>query len=209
MAITNGYASLADLKAALRITDTVDDSLLELAIESASRSIDAYCSRVFYNMGSQARYFSANDPYFCPIDDLVSITELATAATSNGNYDVVWANYVNGAPGDYQLEPLNAAYPTDGIVSPTTGIRARWRYLFPTIGGNAMVRVTGTWGWDSVPTAIRTATILQASRFFKRNDSPLGVLSSPDLGYIRVGSRLDPDVELMISGYRRTGGMYQ
>ena len=40
MAITNAYATLADLKGALRITDTVDDALLETSIESASRQID-------------------------------------------------------------------------------------------------------------------------------------------------------------------------
>lgn len=205
--ITNGYATLSDVKSALRITDTVDDTLLELAVESASRLIDAYCARVFYNMGSQVRYFSASDPYFCPIDDLISITELATAATSNGNYDVVWANYVNGAPGDYQLEPLNAAYPTDGIVSPTTGIRARWRYLFPTIGGNAMVRVTGTWGWDTVPVAVKAATVIQASRIFKRNDSPLGVAGFGDMGVMRVSSQLDPDVRQLVESYRRISGM--
>ena len=74
MAITNGYATLADVKAALRITDTVDDTLLELAVESASRLVDGYCARVFYNMGSSVRYYSTGDPYFCPIDDLISIT---------------------------------------------------------------------------------------------------------------------------------------
>lgn len=40
MTITNGYATLADVKAAFRIQDTVDDTLLELSIESASREID-------------------------------------------------------------------------------------------------------------------------------------------------------------------------
>ncbi len=40
MAITNGYATLAQVKAALRITDSVDDPLLEMAIESGSRAID-------------------------------------------------------------------------------------------------------------------------------------------------------------------------
>jgi hypothetical protein len=49
MAITNGYASLAELKAALRISDTVDDALLETSIESASRQIDGACERVFYS----------------------------------------------------------------------------------------------------------------------------------------------------------------
>ena len=45
MAITNGYATLAQVKAALRISDDVDDSLLEMAIESASRAIDGHAAR--------------------------------------------------------------------------------------------------------------------------------------------------------------------
>jgi len=46
MAITNGYASLSMVKAAARITDAVDDALLELAIESSSRLIDGHCQRI-------------------------------------------------------------------------------------------------------------------------------------------------------------------
>ena len=43
MAIANGYASLSQIKAALRIGagDATDDALLEMAVESASRLIDA------------------------------------------------------------------------------------------------------------------------------------------------------------------------
>jgi len=207
MAITNGYATLAQVKSALRITDSVDDSLIELAIESASRLIDAYTARVFYDMGSQSRFFSASDPYFCPIDDCQTITEVATALTSNGNYDTIWANpSSNQNNGDYQVEPLNAAYPTDGIIAPITGVRALWRYLFPTIGGNALVRITGTWGWSAVPTAIKQATVLQAARIFTRNNSPLGVAGIGDLGVMRVSSQLDPDVRQLVEPYRRVNG---
>jgi hypothetical protein len=52
--ITNGYATLAEVKAAARITDTIDDGLLETAIESSSRDIDAYTERVFFNTGATA-----------------------------------------------------------------------------------------------------------------------------------------------------------
>lgn len=205
MAVTNGYATLAQVKSSLRLTDNIDDPLIELAIEAASREIDSYCSRVFYNMGTSARFFSASDPYFCPIDDLISITELATALTSNGNYDTVWANPTAGQNnGDYQLEPLNATAPTDGIISPYTGIRALWRYLFPTIGGNALVRVTGTWGWASIPTPVKQACVIQAARIFKRNDSPLGVAGFGDMGVMRVSSQMDPDVRQLIEPYRLT-----
>jgi hypothetical protein len=43
MALTTDYVSLAEVKAALRIpsADTVDDALLELSIEGASRQSTA------------------------------------------------------------------------------------------------------------------------------------------------------------------------
>ena len=54
MAIVNGYCTLAELKSALRITDSTDDTLLENAIESASRRIDGYTGRFFYVMSQTA-----------------------------------------------------------------------------------------------------------------------------------------------------------
>jgi hypothetical protein len=207
MALTNAYCTLAEVKASLRITDTVDDTLLELAVESASRSIDEFTSRAFYSQGTAVKYYAADDSTYCRIDDLVTISELATDEDANGTFEVVWNNYSSGAPTDYQLEPLNNSAPVDGVTAPITAIRARNLRWFPTLNGQALVRVTGTWGYSTVPTAIKQATVIQAARFFKRNDSPLGVLSAPDLGYIRVGSRLDPDVEMMISGYRRVNGI--
>jgi hypothetical protein len=204
MTLTNAYATVAQVKASLRITDSIDDTLIEAAIQSASELINGYTNRVFYNMGAGSRFYAASDPYFCPIDDCISITEVATAVTSNGNYDTIWANpSANQNNGDYQTEPLNAAYPTDGIVSPTTGVRALWRYLFPTIGGNALVRITGTWGWSAVPAPITQACIIQAARLYKRNDSPTGVMGFGDMGIIRVGSQLDPDVRQLVEPYRR------
>jgi len=54
VAITNGYCTLAEVKAALRVTDSVDDTLIENAIEGASRRIDGYCGRWFYKTASTA-----------------------------------------------------------------------------------------------------------------------------------------------------------
>jgi hypothetical protein len=128
------------------------------------------------------------------IDDAITITQIATDSSADGTYDIVWQG------DDYQLEPLNGR--VDGLVWPYNAIRAIGDYTFPIWGGEALVKVTGTWGFSAVPTAIRQATIIQASRIFKRLDSPLGVLSSPDLGFIRVGSRLDPDVAQLVDTYR-------
>jgi hypothetical protein len=194
MAITNGYCSLNELKASLRITDNVDDSLLELSIESASREIDTSCERTFYNMGTATRTYVARDPYYCEIDDLQSITTLKTDPEGDGTYSITWA------VGDYQLEPLNGF--VSGIVSPYTAIRARDTYLFPQEEDEALVEVTGVWGWAAVPTAIKQATVIMASRIYKRNDSPLGVAGFGDIGVVRV-SRLDPDVEALIHAYKK------
>lgn len=195
MAITNGYATLAEVKAALRITDTVDDSLIELAVESASRAIDTYTGRYFYNAGTASRIFIADSNWYTVIDDAVSITEVATADDLDANFNTVWDS------ADYQKEPLNNV--SGGITGwPTTALRAVDDKVFPVNGQEACVRVTGTWGWSAVPTAIKKATIYQAARFFKRDESPLGVLSSPDLGFIRVGTKVDPDVAMLIDPYR-------
>ena len=197
MAITNGYASLADVKAALRISDTVDDALLETAIESASRLIDGYANRNFYSAGSAVRYFAATDGLTTEIDDLISLTTLQTSSNLDSTYDLTWAST------DYQLEPLNGR--TDGLTGwPATRIRAIGNVVFPAAYGIAGVKVTGVWGWSAIPTAVKQACVIQASRIFKRLDSPLGVLSSPDLGYIRVGTRLDPDVQQLVEPYRQT-----
>jgi hypothetical protein len=193
MALTNAYATLAQVKGALRITDSVDDSLLEMAIESASRLIDGYTYRYFYNAGTAVRNFAAEDSYLVNIDDLVSISELKTT-------DEIGSEYTIWNATDYQLQPVNGRQ--DGLSIPYTSILAVDDKLFNTLGSQALVRITGVWGWSAVPIAVTQATIIQSSRIYKRLDSPLGVAGFGDLGAIRVGRSLDPDVEQLVMPYR-------
>lgn len=196
MAITNGYATLVQVKAALRISDSVDDSLLEMAVESASRAIDGHAARYFYSTGTATRYYAAEDSFITQIDDISSTAlTLQTSASGDGIFDTTWA------VGDYQLEPLNGN--VDGLAVPYTRIRAVENYLFPVEEGQALVKVTGVFGWSSVPIAITQACIIQASRIFKRLDSPLGVAGFGDLGAISVTRDIDPDVAQLVAPYRR------
>lgn len=196
MAITNGYCTLAQVKAGLRITDSVDDTLLEMAVESASRAIDSYCNRVFYSTGTAVvRYYSPQDSYLCDIDDLVSLTSLYTNSDeTQSSYNILWTSE------DRQLEPLNGL--ADGQPTPFTRIRAIGEYTFQTLNGEASVKVTGVFGYSAVPIAITQATVIQASRIYKRLDSPLGIISG-ELGTMRVGTRLDPDVAQLVDGFRK------
>ena len=200
MAITNGYCTLADVKAALRITDTIDDALLENSINSASRMIDQYCNRYFYSTSAnEVRYYQANDGFICWIDDAQSISEIKTSSTDPLIFDTTWES------GDYQVLPANRW--ANGAYYPITGITATDNYLFPVWADMALVKVTGQFGWSSVPEPIKFACIIQASRLFKRLESPLGVAGVSDIGIMRVGANIDGDVAQLINPFRllRTG----
>jgi hypothetical protein len=194
MAITNGYATLSDVKASLRITDGIDDSLLEVAIESASRLVDGYCGRIFYNAGTVTRIYVPSDVVVADLDDFVSISLFKTSSNADSVYDTTWA------AADYQLEPLNNI--VDGIQFPYYRARATGAYLFPTGGDEATVQITGVAGWSAVPVQVKQATIIQAMRIFKRLDSPLGITFG-ELGAMRVSTRLDPDVAQLVEPLRR------
>ena len=196
MPITNGYASLVELKASMSIpsSDTVDDTMLELAIESASRAIDTYTGRNFYSSGTATRYYAPTNNLVCDTDDIAQFIHVKTM-DSTDLFTITWQST------DYQLEPLNGI--VDGMPTPYTRIRAIGDYLFEPLDGQATVEVRAVFGYTATPIAIKQACILQASRIMKRNDSPLGVAGVGELGVIRVSSRLDPDVAQLIDGYRK------
>jgi hypothetical protein len=191
------------VKAALRIgtADTLDDDLIDNCVGAASRLIDGYCNRRFWQTGTaEARIFQAEDSFYCSIDDIAGTAlTLKSSTQADGTFDLTWSR------SDYQLEPLNGNL--DGLTWAYDKIRAVGDYLFPTVNANygeqALVQVTAVFGWPSVPEPITQATIIQASRIFKRYDSPLGVAGFGDLGAIRVSRFLDPDMAQLVEPYRR------
>jgi hypothetical protein len=202
MTITNGYATRNQVKAALRIgtADTIDDDLIDNCVGAASRLIDGYCNRRFWSNGTATRVYQAEDSFYCSIDDIAGTAiTLKTSSFADGNFDVTWT------ASDYQLEPLNGNL--DGLTWSYDKIRAVGDYLFPTVNANygeqALVQVTAVFGWPAIPEPVTQATIIQASRIFKRYDSPLGVAGFGDLGAIRVSRYLDPDMAQLVEPYRR------
>jgi hypothetical protein len=194
------YATLAQVKAALRITDSVDDTLLEMARVSASDLIDGYTGRTFTTSGTVTRVFAPADDYVLQTDDLAGTAVTITSSTgADGVFDVTWKTT------DYQLEPLNGV--SNGQAVPFTRIRAIQDYLWPTAGGEATVRVRGVYGFPSIPLVITQATVLQSSRIFTRLQSPLGVAGFNELGVVRVTRALDPDVAALVEPYRRIVGV--
>lgn len=194
MTITNGYATLDELKAALRINDYIDDASLERAVEGASRRIDGVCDRRFYlDSSASARVFHPTSQWRCDVDDVGTTSGfvLKTDEDGDGVYETTWSAV------DYELGPLNNLVKG----SPVYKITGHGR-IFPTDVYPAPVEVTARWGWPAVPHAIREATVLLAGRMFKRQDSLLGVAGVSDLGAIPV-LRFDSDIEELVAPYVR------
>lgn len=194
MAITNGYATLQQIKAAVRITDSVDDALLEMAVEAASRMIDAECDRNFYSSGTATRDYVPADPYVVFTDDIASIVSVKIDDAGEGTFPITLKTT------DYQKEPVNQR--VSGNYFPTTQLRMIGDYLLPIWYGQATVRIEGVFGFTPTPIQVTQACVIQASRIFKRLDSPLGVAGFGDMGAMRVG-KTDPDVSMLIRPFKK------
>lgn len=208
------YADLAVFKAYLRIGDTVDDVELQAALDTATSSITHLCSRTFEVAdldNPTERYFQPfyddrSGAWVVPVDDIPTTGALQYVYTWNAD-EQAWSDQVTGETPPL-LRPINAA--TNGkafteILLPTgtfTPSRGRGWSGWMSDDNADYVSVVASFGWLTIPPAIVQATLLQASRVFKRRDAPLGVTSSPDGSEnTRLLNRVDPDVEVAVREY--------
>lgn len=186
------YCSLELLRASLRLTDSVDDVLLQSALDAADDAIDQFCGRNFTAATEDTvRYYASAKPDYVEIDDITAITEVATSTDG-----ATWVATTN-----YQAEPLNNLM--DGIAFPYTRLRSTNYDAWPNMLGIATVRVTGRFQFGYLPAAIVEAAKLHASKLFARNASPLGVAGWGDLGVMRVYGDLDADAQRLCLPFRK------
>jgi len=188
MAWQPDYVSGADFKTAVGISDTADDLTIGFARTAASRAIDHFTGRQFGVLSAPAlRLYTSPPSGVVEIDDLMTATGLAVVVDGT--------TLVKDT--DYQLRPLNAA--ADG--RPWTSLAFLVTVPSTEVGA---IEITATWGWTAVPGVVSQAALIQAMRLFKRKDSPFGIAGSPELGSeMRLLSKLDPDVEMMLGSVRR------
>lgn len=193
MAWAPNYADAADdFGSYVDIDDLEDAAEAELAVAAASRGIDAHCHRQFGKVDEpEERFYPA--AYRCgwviDIDDLMTTDGLVV--TVDGT---VVTNYV--------LKPRN---------SPQKD--RPWTRLHFTDESEAVPSAVGEevsavapWGWSAIPPTVKNATLLQTARFFKRRQAPFGVAGSAEFGSeLRLLSKIDPDVAVMLRPYRRIG----
>lgn len=192
MAIERGYLTLAEFKEALNIQGDTQDARIERVIEAASRRVDTITGRSFYLTEEETRYYDVGDGMVVDVDDLATITSIATD-DGNLTYPIVWATT------DYDLLPYNAA----SLGRPYSAIQvaSQGRYAFPR--GARTLRIVGTFGWTEPPSDVKEATFLIANRLLRRKDAPFGVLGSSEFGQVSAILKEDPDAMNMLAPYRR------
>lgn len=196
MALGDPYATLAEMKAYLSLSDvSTTDSQITDALASASAEIERHCERQFNKQAAAtARVYKPNTSSAVWVDDFWTVTGLVvkTDADRDGVFEQTWT------AADYELNPLN------GIVDGQSG----WPYYklravgqnglyFPVwrrIPSRASVEVTASWGWNAVPAPVKQACMILAAMSFQLKDAPLGVAGMGEFGVIRVrNSRMAED----------------
>ncbi len=131
----NCYTSIADLKTALAVTSTTDDTVMRKIIDAASRMIDIYTGRHFY-VQSATKYFDGAGSRLW-VDDLLSINASGLKTDEDGDLD-----YDNTfVTTDYILYPLNTY--------PKTYIEISNDSDYGSFGGGVKkaVEIAGSWGY--------------------------------------------------------------
>jgi hypothetical protein len=197
--VVNGYCTTDQIRAELSDDgQRLPVNLLEKAVNAASRAVDRWTGRRFWQDASPVvRRYRPTSPEVAYIHD-VSTTDGLLVETGSG---IDWTNATAWTlDADYELGPENAD--ADG------GAYAWWR-LTPVSGRyfltgyrQTTLRVTARWGWSEVPDQVVEATILRAVAIFKRKDAVYGVADFGEFGPVRI-TRADPDVMDLLRPFQK------
>jgi hypothetical protein len=194
------YVTLDELKGQLDgfdLSDKSQDAKLTARIKAASRQVDEDCNRVGVGFGVDA---AASARTYKPLHTEVLLTD-DISTTSGLIVEVGWnTSWSLLDPNGYEIRPENCF-----IRGKPGNVLARTYGAWPVYFGPAgylqqRIRVTAVWGWPAVPPQIKDATLLRATRLYRRRGSPEGVAGFGDLGVVRV-SRMDPDYEDLIKDF--------
>lgn len=209
MALTNAYVTVDELNAWLSNQVPHEQfNEAEVAINAASRWVDRYCDRHFFQATATTRTFVATDYYQLDLGcDLVSVTTFKTDDNQDGTFETTWTT------SEYELLTSEGGYNTSiyGEAWPYRKVRTISTRNLPVDWSVSdrrnLVQIVGTWGWSAVPDAVKQATLIQASLLLSRKQSTQGVAGFGEFGVVRIGRDVDPTVRDLLSPYRVAGGV--
>lgn len=161
------YASVTDLREELRLPDDSRDNLLADLLADASDWITAECGRDFYRhpqvSGTEVRLYDLTDDTSAVLDDIISLTTVEYGAYTGSSYTALVA-------ADWTLEPrLGSPYSALTLTD--------YGSLGHFYAGTGTVRLTGVFGFPSVPRLIRRATLDLARELYQQSagGKPVGI----------------------------------
>lgn len=184
------YLTLAELKATLSLSsETYADADIGQSITAASRAVDQYCDRFFWKDTSDAtRKYTPIASDFVYVDDL---SQAPTSVTSQGTTLV--------RDTDYALASANGSLdgePYERLVA----VAASFARFVP----DSLV-VVGKFGWPAIPSQVKTATTILATRLLRRaREAAFGVVG---VGFEGIAVRIvavDPDLRMLLGPLRKS-----
>lgn len=196
MALGDDYISKEDLKERLKVGDTEDDTLFDIAVSASTDGINHHCRRQFQKAATAtARTYRPTHSGLVIVADFHDVDDLVvkTDADGDGVYETTWSQ------SDYELEPA------DGIVDGVEGfpfwkIRAVGSLQFPEVLRRS-VQITTPWGWADVPAGVVSAAYIIAEDVARLKDTAFGVGGYSEYGRIRA--RENPHAAMELKPFRR------
>ena len=199
------YTSVEELKDRLTITTTATDLSCQMAVQGAARWVNDHCGRHFYQL-TETRTYPPYSIWELPLDDVATTSGIALAVDfdGDGTFEQSWTLGT-----DYQLVLDGYEFNVNASGEPKPYTRARvinfagGGRFFPFVWPFSRldrVQLTATFGWPTVPLAVKQASLQVASELFKLKDSPFGVGGATDWGVFRL-PRQNPVVKNLLAPY--------
>lgn len=186
------YASAANLKVYLGISEATDDTLLGTLLTAAQAMIDAYCRQTFEASADTTRYF---DPTTQVVGRTLFLDAPLAAITSitNGDGSTIGSTL-------YVKEPRNET-PWHQLTLKANAT-VNWNY---TGAPENAITIVGKWAYSTTaPADIAQVTIRLAGYLYRQRDNA-GDLDRAIIGAsgILLPAALPKDIETLLRPYRR------
>ena len=219
------YATTADVFAQLSSIPSSQQaqytSLLTGLLNVASRAVDGFCDRIFYDEGAATRYFDGNgtNRLVIPGRDIRSVTSLQVlwveGSDFTGNFYVQFSGDGVTPPSNFRLEPANPGFagkagdtnlrPYERIVIPEQLVQGTTGWIPTFTQGKRTVKISASWGWPVIPDEINLVTTKIAVRLFLGSESSLsGLQGDPEISpQLNLRNILDVSDLYTLTRYRR------
>jgi hypothetical protein len=185
------YVGLEEMKSRLGILDTTEDYELQNAIAASAGWINEFAGRHFYRI-TEARTYQPTNVWVLDIDDLVDDPSIQVSVDQDGDgtFEQTWTRGT-----DYQLRYGPGRFNPNITGAATRPFRqlqviqsGKWLPFTWPYAHLDRVKITGPWGWKSVPWQVSEANRILAADVYKMKDAPFGLAGSSDLGVARIGA---------------------